>query len=359
MLGFGYVGIHYFPNHWTTAYFIFISALFLFNIALFMSYIGKVEDTKKGAKVLACIMMSLPILLQGYGLYDKELREIAKTQYDSTINSSKNSSESVGTADSRNIENNNQKNQTSSTPASNPSNTSKINHSIKDTYLPDFMAFSNNTVVLNNEGINFTSTFVSYKMDKNVKAVNEYMELIQSRYNYKKTDQKIKDYLYEWTFDYTGNGNVSTFQVQNFGKKNMSVYIRYWIAGSTLDIEYGDGIEYVDTGDRTSFKLKKMEASNSSRTSSKDSMPTSANTSAYKTKDHIIQNKCTRYGCDNGKIECDRCDGKGGKYIYDHSTPNYTGKSAPTTSKTWQTCSKCGGSGSMDCPTCGGDGYVD
>ncbi len=52
----------------------------------------------------------------------------------------------------------------------------------------------------------------------------------------------------------------------------------------------------------------------------------------------------------SGKITCSRCDGKGGKYIYDNSTRS--------TGRTWQYCSKCGGDGKVECTTCGGDGWL-
>ena len=52
----------------------------------------------------------------------------------------------------------------------------------------------------------------------------------------------------------------------------------------------------------------------------------------------------------DGKITCSRCDGKGGKYIYDNSTRS--------TGRTWENCSKCKGAGKVECPNCGGDGWV-
>ena len=52
----------------------------------------------------------------------------------------------------------------------------------------------------------------------------------------------------------------------------------------------------------------------------------------------------------DGKVDCSRCDGKGGKYIYDNSTRS--------TGRTWEYCSKCGGDGKVECTNCGGDGWV-
>ncbi len=60
--------------------------------------------------------------------------------------------------------------------------------------------------------------------------------------------------------------------------------------------------------------------------------------------------------CTDGKETCSACDGKRGKYVYG-STPNYSGStSASTSHQTWQSCSKCGGTGRQSCSHCGGDG---
>ncbi len=60
--------------------------------------------------------------------------------------------------------------------------------------------------------------------------------------------------------------------------------------------------------------------------------------------------------CTDGKETCSACDGKRGKYVYG-STPNYSGSTGASTShQTWQSCSKCGGTGKQSCSHCGGDG---
>ncbi len=60
--------------------------------------------------------------------------------------------------------------------------------------------------------------------------------------------------------------------------------------------------------------------------------------------------------CTDGKETCSACDGKRGKYVYG-STPNYSGStSASTSHQTWQSCSKCNGTGKQTCSHCGGDG---
>ena len=69
--------------------------------------------------------------------------------------------------------------------------------------------------------------------------------------------------------------------------------------------------------------------------------------------------RCTFIGCDNGKVECSACDGDGGKWVYDNSTPNYSGGRPSGGSRTWQSCSKCHGTGETDCTRCGGDGWIE
>ncbi len=60
--------------------------------------------------------------------------------------------------------------------------------------------------------------------------------------------------------------------------------------------------------------------------------------------------------CTDGKETCSACDGKRGKYVYG-STPNYSGSTSTNTShQTWQSCSKCSGTGRQTCSHCGGDG---
>ncbi len=60
--------------------------------------------------------------------------------------------------------------------------------------------------------------------------------------------------------------------------------------------------------------------------------------------------------CTDGKETCTACDGKRGKYVYG-STPNYSGSTSGNTShQTWQSCSKCSGTGRQSCSHCGGDG---
>ncbi len=60
--------------------------------------------------------------------------------------------------------------------------------------------------------------------------------------------------------------------------------------------------------------------------------------------------------CSDGKVTCTACDGDKGKYVYG-SVANYSGSTSPnTTTRTWQSCSKCHGSGKQSCTHCGGDG---
>lgn len=63
---------------------------------------------------------------------------------------------------------------------------------------------------------------------------------------------------------------------------------------------------------------------------------------------------CTRcFG--SGQVDCSNCDGRGYKEKY-VSTPNYSGHTK-TTSTVREDCFKCGGRGKVDCSACGGDGW--
>lgn len=71
-------------------------------------------------------------------------------------------------------------------------------------------------------------------------------------------------------------------------------------------------------------------------------------------KRSVIEIKCTKCHGET-TVECSQCDGEGGKYITDNSTPNYAGSlSGPKVGKTWEKCRKCDGTGSMTCPRCNG-----
>lgn len=67
---------------------------------------------------------------------------------------------------------------------------------------------------------------------------------------------------------------------------------------------------------------------------------------------------CVR--CSGGKVPCTACNGRGGKEVKDHSTPNYSGSTSfYSGSSTWEECYKCHGSKEQDCKTCNGTGWVD
>ena len=69
--------------------------------------------------------------------------------------------------------------------------------------------------------------------------------------------------------------------------------------------------------------------------------------------------RCTFVGCSDGKVECNACDGEGGRRVYDNSTPQYDGVNSGTDKWDWETCYKCGGSGEVTCSRCGGDGWIE
>lgn len=58
----------------------------------------------------------------------------------------------------------------------------------------------------------------------------------------------------------------------------------------------------------------------------------------------------------SGEVDCSRCGGDKGRWVYD-SVPDYSGH-GNTTVRTWESCSKCYGTGQVTCPVCDGDRYV-
>lgn len=229
-------------------------------------------------------------------------------------------------------------------------------------YLPDPGAFlscgiTESGPINSNNG---KGHFVSYSFDISARdAAEEYLALLQDsrfeleRYSYSGSDP----FTFEgrehavYRFDYVGS-SPDVEEITENGKDypgDVFLWISYQNGEGRvgMSLAYSDGFTLLDTGDRASVTPVDLSGNPVSGTGSSDSIDGSSSPSG-------TQVKC--YKCHGeGTIECSRCDGEGGKWIYDNSTPNYSGHSN-TTSRTWDRCSKCGGSGSMTCTACGGSG---
>lgn len=208
--------------------------------------------------------------------------------------------------------------------------------------------------------INGKGHYVSYDFDISAREVaEEYVALLlDSRFKLKKYNYSGMDsFSYEGTdyvsyrFDYIGS-SPDVEEISDIGGKDYpgDVFLLINYYGNEgrvgLSLSYSDGFTLLDTGDRASVTPEDLSGNPVNGTGSSGSSPSYSSSGT--------QVKC--YKCHGNKtIECSRCGGKGGKWIYDNSVPNYSGRSS-TTSKTWERCSKCNGTGSMTCTACGGSG---
>ena len=90
----------------------------------------------------------------------------------------------------------------------------------------------------------------------------------------------------------------------------------------------------------------------SSGSNSSSSIPSSDSNSS------TVRIRCTFIGCSDGQVECSACDGEGGRWVYDNSTPKYDGSNSLVSRRSWENCYKCGGSGHTTCTRCGGSGWI-
>ncbi len=153
---------------------------------------------------------------------------------------------------------------------------------------------------------------------------------------------------------------LACYQDGGNGFEQVSARVMYW------DTDLGEAVIYLcATFDTAPYEYEalaavKMETNrdvaytgDSSSGSSGSSSFDSSSSWSYQTR-----KRCTALGCDGGKVECSACDGDGGRWVYDNSTPRYDGVSS-TTARTWENCYKCYGTGKTSCSRCGGDGWID
>lgn len=182
--------------------------------------------------------------------------------------------------------------------------------------------------------------------------INCYVDLL-SEYPFKlikhdrlKSSEFLTDIYY---FKYMGNKEASP--AFKYGA-NLRVYImRVKRNGQALmDVEVANGLVYAGRPLTNSGG----SSSGGGEAANVPAAQTGADNNPYLPAKYF----CTKcHG--TGKIECPRCDGKGGREVVTSSGPNYSGsKYHPATVSHWETCSKCYGSREIDCPVCGGSGKV-
>ena len=134
-----------------------------------------------------------------------------------------------------------------------------------------------------------------------------------------------------------------------------SLFITYNPDGTKIQFFMAKSLSVKDLGLRVSAsQIEKLSNLGYEDDSSSSSASSSSNSSsaAYKR-----EKNCPKVDCNNGKVDCSNCDGKGyqEKRVF---VPNYSGKGAKyETFK--EACYRCHGSGDVDCSTCDGDGKVE
>jgi len=227
-----------------------------------------------------------------------------------------------------------------SSTTSNPERTQPASSVSNRICIPDFMAFTNNTAYqIDTEIGAYNETHISYVVDANKSAIQEYIKLI-GKYGFKQTafEQTSDVGIYEYGFVYTGEGEIGTFQ-RKFNKKKEKLHfnILWYALGNDhkdeFQIRYGDGINYVDTGDRTSYKLNKINRAQQSSSGGGSSFD-------YPSGPELKPTEIT-------DVACARCGGLGyiEEFTYDTSTPHYDGSPPPAGVTIRKSCPDCGGSG--------------
>lgn len=180
------------------------------------------------------------------------------------------------------------------------------------------------------------STKISYAFDRNDKFRDEYLELLET-YGFKlrdKNEYKGKFYYRnDYVYDYVGKAEgCGIFDADTSEVDNAGVAIFIYCYGGSITIRYADGFAYVDTGDRTSQKVKAQGVIGSSPGDSGSDEDYSPNVAGFAKQD------CLTCG---GSGKCPDCGGSG--YLYSSASR-----------KNDRDCSKCRASGR--CPSCGGSG---
>ncbi len=210
--------------------------------------------------------------------------------------------------------------------------------------IPDFGAFTGIDLAPTIEKTQGKSTVKEYFFKTNEKIVDEYIELLTEKYNFKLREDS-DNVMRTVTLDYTGTGSVSTFDVRK--QKTVSVYLwAFHTPDTEFHVTYGDGLEYVDNGDRTSQTIhRRAEDEHDSAGGGSDDDDDST------WKGNKTEIKCTK--CHGEKtIACGNCDGKGYKEKVVES-PNFGGGVKRETVK--EKCYKCS-NGQIECPRCHGTG---
>lgn len=198
--------------------------------------------------------------------------------------------------------------------------------------LPDLQSFSNNCLEMGDTAVYEDYTMVYCWSSTNVKFVTEYIELLES-YGFVQRDSHDGGAGVHITFDYTGSGDVGTFDMSKhyLDGDGIALYLYYYALSSNTEfhIAYADGLTVADTGDRTTQTLTPMSGAAGGSSGGDIGGGSSSNSSV---KDCSF--------CD-GTGECAECGGSG--YLYSSASD-----------KEDRNCWKCNNTGI--CTYCNGTG---
>lgn len=203
---------------------------------------------------------------------------------------------------------------------------------VTDTAVPDFQAFCENNLHEFAVTEHSDHTEYCYFWKYNGKALDEYIALLQESYHFRlrgtKTIESINSYRY--SFDYTGPGPVDGYDEDGMNGSDgdgIALYIWDLHASPTegeVHICLADGLDYMDTGDRTTRTITPYESGSGSGGSSSGG-----------------EGDC--WYC-NGDGVCPTCGGSGKVYNWLPGTREYV----------LQECTDCYSPGK--CRVCGGSG---
>ena len=234
---------------------------------------------------------------------------------------------------------------TETKPSSNPERTQpapSVSHSQSDTYLPDFLAFSNNKAEFYKQDYDDNSVKAHYHIAtvpgkySARDIMQDYFDLITSKYNFKLIGHDNDNVDRRYGFIYTGTGSIKQFTENIVGHKDkINVRVSVWEGGNKgeIIIRYADGINYTDTGDRTRYQLQEVKHNPQTSGGSSDNFD-------YPSGPELKPTEIT-------DVACARCSGLGyvEEFTYDTSTPHYDGSPPPAGVTIRKPCPDCGGSG--------------
>jgi len=128
--------------------------------------------------------------------------------------------------------------------------------------VPDFGAFAGLSV--KDKKSESSATWKDYEFEPNEKVVDEYIKLLTETYNFEvRTDYRALSVFRNIVLYYTGTASgLSTFDAVRGDGASIDLF--YYNNLGSLEVTYADGLEYTDTGHRTTQTVTPAEEESSS-----------------------------------------------------------------------------------------------